>query len=107
MYLDEVGGDFILDDSAWTVSAFLSNYENTSNTEIESAAQIDRVNGTITVAISYNDALKILGARNPGVLSLYVTRPSLSNPEIDEVISLMESNAIIRLGERTQQITII
>jgi hypothetical protein len=107
MYLDEVGGDFILDDSAWTVSAFLSNYENTSNTEIESAAQIDRVNGTITVAISYNDALRILGARNPGVLSLYVTRPSLSNPEIDEVISLMESNAIIRLGERTQQITII
>ena len=107
LYLNEIGGEFIVDDASWTPTAFLSNYENTMNEEIVGAAQIDRVAGTITVSMSYNDALRILGPRNPGVLSLYVTRPSLGNPEIDEVINLMESNAIIRLGERTQQITII
>jgi hypothetical protein len=85
----------------------VSNYDNTNTQELENSTILDRVLETITVSSSYDDLLRILGPRNPGILTVYATRPSLGNPEIDEIINLVESNAIIRLGERVTPIRLI
>lgn len=100
LYLDEVGGDFLLDDSSWTLSVLVSDWSNDKTVELAGAADLDTVEGTIRVSASYQDILNILGPRNPGVMDIYATRPSLGNPEIDEIINLISSNVIYQLGER-------
>jgi hypothetical protein len=104
LYLDEIGADFLLDDVSWTVSAVVSDYMYTKNVTLVDSTDLDTVAGTIAVSSTYNDIKAILGTKNPGLLSIYATRPSLSNPEVDEVVNLLESNTIIRLGERTKPI---
>lgn len=97
-YLDEFGGDFLTLDNAWTVTATVSNYTNTVSTTFTEAAVLDRAEGTIRLSLNYTDILPILGTRDPGTLDLYATRPSLGNPEVDEVINLLTSNVIYQLG---------
>ncbi len=97
-YLDELNADFLTEDNAWTVSTTVSNYTNTISTVFETAAVLDRVEGTIRLSLNYSQLLPILGTRDPGILDLYATRPSLGNPEVDEVINLLTSNVIYQLG---------
>jgi hypothetical protein len=104
LYLDEIGADFLLDDNSWTISAVVSDYMSNKITTLEDATDLDRVAGTLAVSSSYAETMAAIGTKNPGILTVYATRPSLGNPEIDEVISLLESNVIIRLGERTKPI---
>lgn len=107
MYLDELGADFLTSDNSWTLYTTISNYDNTITETLTGATTLDRTAETITVSASYDNVLSILGARNPGLMTVYATRPSLGNPEVDEIINLVESNAIIRLGERVTPITLI
>jgi hypothetical protein len=107
LYLDELGAEFLTEDTSWSLYSTVSNYDNTNTQELENSTILDRVLETITVSSSYDDLLRILGPRNPGILTVYATRPSLGNPEIDEIINLVESNAIIRLGERVTPIRLI
>jgi hypothetical protein len=107
LYLDELGAEFLTEDTSWRLYSTVSNYDNTNTQELENSTVLDKILGTITVSSSYDDLLKILGPRNPGILTVYATRPSLGNPEIDEIINLVESNAIIRLGERVTPIRLI
>jgi len=100
LYLNEIGGDFLLDDSSWVLSVMVSDWANDKTVEVPQSADLDRVDGTIRISASYEDILAILGPKNPGVLDLYATRPSLSNPEVDEVVNLVSSNVIYQLGER-------
>ena len=100
IYLDEIGGDFLLEDSSWTLSLQVSDWSNDKTVEIENATDLDTVDGTIRVSASYQDIVSVIGARDPGVMDLYATRPSLGNPEIDEIINLVSSNVILQLGER-------
>ena len=97
-YLDELNADFLTSDNAWTISATVSNYTNTISTVFDSAAVLDRVEGTIRLSLTYAQLLPVLGTRDPGILDLYATRPSLGNPEVDEVINLLTSNVIYQLG---------
>ena len=99
-YLSEVNGDFLLDDSAWVVSAVVSDYYNDQTVTLDGAAFFDDVEGTIRVSAAYSDILSIIGPRDPGVLDIYATRPSLSNPLVDEIVNLVSSNVIFQLGER-------
>lgn len=105
-YLNEFGGDFLTEDSSWDVYAVFSNYTNTVSRTLESAATLDRVEGTIRVSASYSDILSVLGPRDPGTIDLYASRPSLGNPEVDEVINLLTGNIIYQLGDRTTPIVI-
>jgi hypothetical protein len=100
LYLDEIGGEFLLDDSSWSLSLHVSDWSNDKSVEIANSTDLDTVDGTIRVSASYQDILNILGSRDPGVMDLYATRPSLGNPEIDEVINLVSSNVIFQLGDR-------
>lgn len=100
LYLDEIGGDFLLDDSAWTLSVVFSDWANEKTVTIPDASDLDRIDGTIRVSASYKDVLGILGSRNPGVMDVYASRPSLSNPSVDEIVNLISSNVIYQLGER-------
>ena len=100
LYLNEIGGDFLLDDSSWTISVLVSDWANEKTVEIEDASDLDMVDGTLRISASYRDILAILGSRNPGVMDIYAARPSLSNPAVDEIINLVSSNVIYQLGER-------
>jgi hypothetical protein len=50
--------------------------------------------------------LSVLGPRDPGLIDIYATRPSLGNPEVDEVINLVTGNVIYQLGDRVTPIAI-
>lgn len=105
-YASEFGGDFLADDSAWSVYATVSNYSNTVTKTFTNEAQYDSVEETIRVSISYKDLLSVLGPRDPGTIDLYATRPSLGNPEVDEVINLLTGNVVYQLGDRVRPIAI-
>lgn len=106
-YLNEFGGDFILDDAAWTVYAVMSNFTNTVSKTFTTAADLDTVEGTIRLSVSYADILSVLGTRDPGTLDLYASRPSLGNPAVNEVINLLNSNVIYQLGHTLKPISIV
>lgn len=106
-YLNEFGGDFLLDDAAWTVYAVISNFTNTASKTLTDAADLDTVEGTIRLSASYADILSVLGPRDPGTLDLYASRPSLGNPAVNEVINLLTSNVIYQLGNTQKPIAIV
>lgn len=106
LYLDEIGGDFLIDDTSWVLSVVVSDWSNEKTETLVGASSLDRVDGTIRISASYQDIKNVLGAQNPGVMDLYATRPSLGNPQVDEVINLISSNVIYQLGERVIPISI-
>jgi hypothetical protein len=105
-YINEFGGDFLADDSSWSVYAIVANYSSSVTRTFTNEVQLDAVDGTIRVGIGYNDLLSILGPRDPGLIDIYATRPSLGNPEVDEVINLVTGNVIYQLGDRVTPIVI-
>jgi hypothetical protein len=105
-YLDEIGGNFLTLDNSWDVYAVVSNFNNTTTETFESAAQLDTVEGTIRVSLTYAQLLAVLGPRDPGTIDLYASRPSLGNPAVDEVINLLTGNVIYQLGDRVSPIAI-
>ena len=106
-YLNEFGGDFLLNDSAWEVYAVISSYNNSKTLTLEGAADLDRTEETIRLSASYSDLLSVLGPRDPGILDLYATRPSLGNPAVNEVIHMLTSNVVYQLGDRVTPIAIV
>jgi hypothetical protein len=106
-YLNEFGGDFLLNDSAWDVYAVISSYNNSKTLTLDGAADLDRTEETIRLSASYSDLLSVLGPRDPGILDLYATRPSLGNPAVNEVINLLTSNVVYQLGDRVTPIAIV
>jgi len=105
-YLNEIGGDFLTADNSWDVYVVVSNYTNTATETFETAAQLDTVEETIRVSLTYPQILGVLGPRDPGTIDLYASRPSLGNPAVDEVINLLTGNVIYQLGDRVSPIVI-
>lgn len=99
-YLDEIGGDFLLDDTSWVVTAEITDWYNERSALLSEPVLFDEVEGTLRVSATYPETLAVLGSRDPGVLDIYATRPSLSNPAVDEIVNLMSSNVLFQLGER-------
>lgn len=104
LYMNEVSADFVLDDNDWTGYIVLSNYTSSKSETFENSVTIDRTLETITISLSYSQALAVLGARERGIMDVYVTRPDLVNPSIDEVVNIVTSNASIQYGETTTPI---
>ena len=104
LYLDEVSGDFLLDDNAWVVSMTVSDYTGSKTETLTGDAVLSRATEKITITVSYSDILAVLGPREPGVYDIYCTRPSLANPAVDEVINLLTANVSIQLGTRVEPI---
>lgn len=105
-YINEFGGDFLADDSAWDVYAVVSNFDNTKTQTLANSATLDAVEGTIRLSATYAELLAVLGPRDPGTVDLYASRPSLGNPEVDEVINLLTGNVIYQLGARQTPIAL-
>lgn len=104
LYLDEIGGDFLLEDNAWEVSMTVSDYTNSKTQTLADAADLNRGTEKITLTVDYDDILAILGPREPGQYDIYCTRPSLGNPAVDEVINLLTANISFQLGTRVEPI---
>jgi len=100
-YFNEINAEFLDGDSAWQIVTEISDITSNTTTEIPNAAVIDRVENTIRVSFTYKDAFSVTGARDPGILDLYASRPSLGNPNVKEIVHLVSSNVIFQLGERT------
>jgi hypothetical protein len=105
-YTNEIGADFLADDSNWNVYAVLSNFNNNITETLTDAVQYDDVEGTLRLSAQYKNILSVLGPRDPGTVDIYASRPSLANPEVEEVISLVTGNVIYQLGERVTPISI-
>ena len=103
-YLSELDMAWLVDDPNWVVSAVVTDWYNEKQNTLENAVTLDRIDERIRVNAEYNDVLQTIGPRNPGVLDLYATRPSLSDPSVNEVVNLMTSNVILQLGERVTPI---
>jgi hypothetical protein len=88
------------------VYATVANYSSSTTKNFTNEVQLDTVDGTIRVSIGYTDLLSVLGPRDPGLIDIYATRPSLGNPEVDEVINLVTGNVIYQLGDRVTPIAI-
>jgi hypothetical protein len=97
-YLNEFGGDFLAEDTSWSVYAILYDYYNSSSQRFDQAVQLDRVEGTIRLSLDYSDVKGVLGPRDPGTVDIYASRPSLGNPEVEEIINLLTGNVIYQLG---------
>jgi hypothetical protein len=104
LYLDEVSGDFLLNDNAWVVSMTVSDYTGSKTETFTGAAVLSRATEKITITVDYSDILAVLGPREPGSYDIYCTRPSLANPAVDEVINLLTANVSIQLGTRVEPI---
>jgi hypothetical protein len=104
LYLDEVSGDFLLDDNAWVVSMTVSDYTGSKTETLTGDAVLSRATEKITITVTYSDILAVLGPREPGSYDIYCTRPSLANPAVDEVINLLTANVSIQLGTRVEPI---
>lgn len=99
-YLSELDMQWLVDDPNWVVSAVVTDWYNEKQNALEDAVTLDRIDERIRVNAEYNDVLQTIGPRNPGVLDLYATRPSMTDPSVNEVVNLMTSNVILQLGER-------
>lgn len=104
LYLDEIGGEFLVGDPDWTLEATLSNWYDDKTATATAAPTLNETNGTITVNVTYQEAVSVLGAKDPGTLDITASRPSLGNPEIPEIVNLSTGNAIIRLGKTVSPI---
>jgi hypothetical protein len=104
LYLDEVSGDFLLNDNAWVVSMTVSDYTGSKTETLTGDAVLSRATEKITITVDYSDILAVLGPREPGSYDIYCTRPSLANPAVDEVINLLTANVSIQLGTRVEPI---
>jgi len=101
-YTNELGADFLADDSAWVVSAVVSNWANTVTKTFPNAALYDNVEGTIRLNVSYANLLSVLGPRDPGTIDLYATRPSLGNPSVDEIINIFDKQYYLSIRKQTK-----
>jgi hypothetical protein len=97
-YLSEFGGEFLTEDSSWSVYAVLYDYYNSSSQRFDDSVQLDSVQNTIRLSLDYSDVKAILGPRDPGTIDIYASRPSLGNPEVEEIINLLTGNVIYQLG---------
>lgn len=104
LYYDETNGEFLLNDNAWVVSMTVSDYTNTKTVTLQGAAVKSNANQKITVTVTYQQILDIIGPREPGSFDIYCTRPSLGNPNINEVINLVTANVSIQLSNRVEPI---
>lgn len=104
LYLDEVNGEFLLDDSSWALSMTVSDYTGTKTVNFENAITLNTETEQIALSVSYEDVYNVLGIRDPGTYEIYCTRPSLSNPEVDEVVTLISANISIQLATRVEPI---
>ena len=102
--LEDVSGQFLLDDNSWNLEVRITNWAGTSTTALTNAATLDVTGERVTVTVSYAEAKSILGLHDPGTWDLYVSRPTPDNPSVDEVINLVSGNLSIQLAEPTEPV---
>jgi len=98
-YLDELGAGFLSEETEWTVSATISDYDGTVSATLPAGSVVlDRADGSILVSSDYRTLEGVTGPRDPGTIDLYASRPSLEDPSVEEVVNLVTANLILELG---------
>jgi hypothetical protein len=71
-----------------------TNVVSTAVSPVGTAVRDDAV----IISATYAETLAVLGLRDPGLFTIYATRPDPGNPSIDEVVELYEGNVSIKLA---------
>lgn len=80
--------------TSFTFALVTGNIATTSS----SGTVTNQDGGNVVITMAYSEVLNVIGTRDPGTMTLYAIRPSLGNPNIDEIVEIMESNVSIQLG---------
>lgn len=104
LYMSEIDAEFIDASNAWTGYVVVSNYTSSTSNTYDSAVTINRTSNTLTISLTYAQAVATLGTKNPGTMDVYVSRPSIGNPAVAEIVSVLTSNVSIQYGETTTPI---
>lgn len=98
LHLDDINAAFLLLDPSWALSGTISSWMEDRTVPLSVAPVLSTGDETITVITTYAEILSAAGSLNSGVLDLYATRPSLGDPDVPEIVNILTSNAVIRLG---------
>ena len=104
LYFDEIGGDFLLTDTSWTLYMSVSDYTEAKTAVIENAVTLDVGAELISVYAPYQDVYDVLGIRDPGTYEIYCTRPNPANPTVEEIVTILSANISIQLATRVEPI---
>jgi hypothetical protein len=80
-----------------TTFTFAVAGSNVASTAVSPAGEMVR-DDDVTLTAAYTEVMQTLGYRDPGLYTIYATRPDQANPEIDEIIPLYEGNIYIQLA---------
>jgi hypothetical protein len=106
LYVEDLNADFLLSDGSWTVYPVIYSYDNSRQKTLEGSASLDTSEGVIRISSPYSDIIEVVGARDPGTFDLYASRPSLGNPEVDEIISLATGNVMYKPDGKLKRIVL-
>ena len=95
---EEIDADWLDDGTGWELSLDVLNYSGSRSTTVAGGAVINDPEDTVTLALSYKDALGVLGMVDTGQYDLYATRPSLEDPGVPETVRVLSGNVRIKLS---------
>jgi hypothetical protein len=94
--LIDLGAEFLVDEEGWTTEATIYNYgENKSLVLASSAVVIDEGDETLTLTVTYEDAVKTLGLVDPGTWEIYATR---TVGAVTETVFVGSANLVIQMA---------
>jgi len=94
--LIDLGAEFLVDEEGWTTEATIYNYgENKSLVLASSAVVIDEGDETLTLTVTYEDAVKTLGLVDPGTWEIYAKR---TVDEVEETVFVASANLKIQMA---------
>lgn len=95
---EEIDAEWLDDGTGWELSLDVLNYSGSRSMTIAGGAAINDPEDTVTLSLSYKDALSMLGMVDTGQYDLYATRPSLENPAVPETVRVLSGNVRIKLS---------
>jgi hypothetical protein len=96
--LADINAEFLVTETTWTPSITARSYSGLRSFQLPpSAVSVNRVAQTITITADYASCIAVLGMADPGRWDLFVSRPDLSDPSIEDVVLVTSGNLSISL----------
>jgi hypothetical protein len=95
-----MNAEFLIDDGNWVPTVTIRSYGGGKSLELDQGAvSLNDQDDTVTVNVTYADALTILGMVDPGTWDLYASRPSVSAPGGTETVYIASGNLQISMAK--------
>jgi hypothetical protein len=84
-------------DLSWTPHVEISSWNDEVSADL--AAPIELTSTTAKITATYDETFAVLGKYDPGLYTVYFTKPTPGNPDVLQVSTLFSANIFIQLGE--------